>query len=525
MESRLQTLIITVPIRFRRANGDRKKESVIEDLPREIVFVASEVAPFVKTGGLGDVVGALPRSLVDLGVKISVIAPRFRPTLALPQRKLGVMYPVAVGEKKYPVELYEAEDPVSRHRVLLLDQPDFFDRPGLYVDDEGRDYPDNLQRFHLLSLGALLAIDVLEIPADVIHAHDWQTGLLPIYLRARYQSHPLLRRTASVFTIHNVVFQGIFSRSAGAAIGLSSAELKKEILGYFRQISLLKGGIVRSDFVTTVSRQYAKELTTSEFGCGMQNYLRDRGDRFRGIVNGIDTVEFDPETDRALPVHYNHANWQEGKTACKEALLGAAADKTKPWIGMVGRLTEQKGFDLVLEVADELLAADSFRWVILGTGDKKYEDALGALAEKYPASLTFYCRFDEMLARKIYAATDLFLMPSRFEPCGLAQLYALRYGSVPIVHAVGGLIDTVVAHNSVSNPGTGFSFSEYSAGALCACLQRASQAWENPVEWRSIVDRGMSEDWSWKQAAEQYLDVYRAAIAGRQADLDKELLG
>lgn len=486
-----------------------------------LVFAASEAVPFAKTGGLGDVVGALPRALAELGHDVTLIMPYYRLLAEIDQPIERGMISVPLLNRKLPARVFEIPDH-DGVRVLLIDYPEFFARRRLYTDDAGNDFRDNAERFILLSRAVFEALNLLQLPVDCLHVHDWQAALVPVYLRHAYHHQPRFHRVASVLTIHNLAFQGLFPAEKWPLLGLPETLYGPTSLEYFGQISFLKGGITSADIVSTVSTTYAREMQGPEFGCGLDGVLRERADDLVGIVNGIDYDAWNPETDPFLPHHFSAEEWLNGKGACKKALLAElqlSPDGNRPLIGMVGRLTEQKGVDLIVETLPELMRLD-LRVAILGTGDAKYQVLLERLASRYPERIALRLQFDEALSHRIYAASDMFLMPSRFEPCGLSQLYSLRYGTLPIVRAVGGLADTVRDVNPatlIDGSATGVRFLHYTAEALLSAIRRAVRLMAQPEAWNRVIHHGMTRDWSWQKSAGQYEQVYqRAMTAARQ---------
>lgn len=476
------------------------------------MLVASEAVPFAKTGGLGDVVGAIPLALARRGIDATVILPRYPCTRAIRQSDLGARLEIEHGGDSYPIRIFDGSverDPRARGRVrfLLVDQPSLFERDGIYVDAAGTDYPDNCARFAFLSRSATLIVRALGIPVDCWHVHDWQTAMMPLI------AHP---DQGTVLTIHNILFQGVFPISAWTQTGLNPSGPIPQFLAYHGQFSLLKGGILAADVLTTVSKRYAREIQAAEHGFGLERAARARRRDLIGIVNGIDAESYDAQTDPALPAHYSVKNWPSGKARCQAGLLkslGWKPERGMPLVGMVGRLTEQKGLDLVLAAADELLRRP-IRFVLLGSGEERYRVAFAELAHRHPERWKVNFAFDEELARRIYAGANMLLMPSRFEPCGLSQLYALRYGTVPIVRAVGGLADTVVdATDRAMEDGTatGFTFSRYSPRALLHAVDRALVVFGEKVRWARLVRRGMTRDCSWDSASRHYIAAYERA--------------
>ena len=410
-----------------------------------IVFVAPEGVPFSKTGGLADVVGALPKALAKLGHKLEVVLPRYRMTKpGKPEAMMqSVTIPLGAGFKFVCIQNAGVAAGV---RTFLVEAPFFFDRAGLY-QEEGEDYPDNALRFATFSFAALELIKRSATPPDIIHCHDWQTALVPIYLRNVYQGDEFFRNTSTVFTIHNVGYQGLFPPHTLPQISLHAGLFTVDQLEYYGKVNLLKGGIVFSDFITTVSRKYAEEIQTAEFGHGLEGVFRSRRDRLVGILNGVDYDDWNPATDKLVPATYS-AKDMTGKIASKKALLEKMGVRRpvleRPVLGIVSRFAPQKGFDLFAEIAEQLAALDIYV-VALGTGDPVYEELFRSLAATYPDKFLVAVAYDNTLAHQIEAGSDMFLMPSRYEPCGLNQIYSLKYGTVPIVRATGGLDDTIEA--------------------------------------------------------------------------------
>jgi len=473
-----------------------------------VVFVASEGVPFSKTGGLADVVGALPKALAKLGHKLEVVLPRYRMTKpGKPEPKMqSLTLPLGAGFKYASVQNAGVAGKVQ---TFLIECPSIFDRAGLYQED-GEDYPDNAIRFAAFSLAALELIKRSATPPDIIHCHDWQTALVPIYLRNLYQDDDFFRNTSVVFTIHNVGYQGLFPAHILPQISLHAGLFTVDFLEYYGKVNLLKGGILFSDFITTVSQRYAEEIQTAEFGHGLEGVFRSRRDCLRGILNGVDYDVWNPGTDKLIPAGYGADN-MSGKEVCKKALLERMGVRQpvaeRPVLGIVSRFAPQKGFDLIAEIAEQLAALDVYL-VALGTGDPVYEDLFRRMADTYPEKFLVTVGFDNALAHQIEAGSDMFLMPSRYEPGGLNQLYSLKYGTVPIVRATGGLDDTILAFDGQS--GTGFKFSEYTGSALLLAIEQAIATYRQPEVWRQLVYNGMRQDFSWGRAAEKYLEIYQA---------------
>jgi starch synthase len=484
-----------------------------------VLTIASELSPWAKTGGLADVVSSLPAALDELGHRVTTVVPKHRGIdlaggSAEPR-------PVALGGAFHPVT-FHAHAISERRHVVVVDEPALFDRPYLY--GEGNvDYPDNARRFGLLCAAALAYGEQhLPSPPDVVHAHDWQAGLAFALLAAHGDRWPHMRRAGRVFTIHNLAYQGLFPAATVPALGLPWTIFRMDGAEFWGQLSFLKAGVAFSDMVTTVSPQYARETLRQEFGAGMEGALAARGDRYVGILNGIDTRVWDPAADPLIPAHYDRDH-PTGKRACKRALLDAFGlprgddALARPLVGMVSRLVEQKGIDLVEEAAASLLRIDA-TWVFVGRGEPRFEAFLRSLAAAHPTRVGVFLGFDEGLAHLVEAGADMFLMPSRFEPCGLNQLYSLRYGTVPIVHAVGGLDDTIQPYSARARHANGFKFREPTAAALTAAVRQAVRVFQDPAVWRRLMREGMAADHSWGGSAREYVKVYRRArleAAGR----------
>lgn len=470
-------------------------------------MVASEAHPFAKTGGLAEVASALPAALGRLGHRVTLVLPRYRGTVpdALPTRASEL----EVGSHTFDVSFVEhqLDENVT---AVLVDVPSLFDRAGLYSQD-GTDYPDNALRFAVLSRAALEYARQESERYDVIHAHDWQAGLVPVYQKMLLSNDPVIGGIPAVFTIHNLAFQGVFGRDTVSQLGFGWEVFNPEGLEYWGNISFLKGGVNFSERITTVSPTYAREILTPELGFGFEGVMRRRAADLVGILNGIDTARWNPGADPFVASSYT-ADDLAGKREAKRALLqevGLEADEaamSRPLIGLISRLTDQKGFDLIGTSAGELMALDA-SWVMLGSGERHYEDLWRTMASRHPDRVSATIGFDERLAHMIEAGADMFLMPSRFEPCGLNQLYSLRYGTVPIVRAIGGLEDTVV--DADAPDGNGIKFAEYSRGALVAAVKRALELYADRPRWTTLQRSGMATDPSWDVSAREYVKVYR----------------
>jgi len=476
-------------------------------------MIASEAVPFAKTGGLADVAGALPVALARLGHHVTLALPRYRGVTA---GQLAERFAVTLGRRTFDAGFVEA--PMSEGAgALLIDCPELYDRPELYgVGND--DYPDNALRFAFLARAALEFTGRRGPRPDVLHAHDWQAGLAPVYLRTLYATHPVLGGVPAVFTIHNLAYQGLFPPETLPAVGLGWELFAVDGLEYWGRVSYLKGGINFSKVVTTVSKKYAKEIQTPEFGFGFDGILRQRAKDLVGILNGIDVDAWNPADDPLLPAHYS-ATDLSGKRVAKARLLEVMGLPSRgdvverPLVGMISRLVDQKGFDLLAELANELPRLDA-TFVLLGSGDPRYEQMWTALATAHPDRIAVRIGFDDPLAHLVEAGADIFLMPSRFEPCGLNQMYSLRYGTVPVVGATGGLDDTVDNYNRRTRKGAGFKFRDGDSRALVTALRSALELYARPREWRALQVTGMQQDHSWDASAREYVKTYERAMGG-----------
>ncbi|MBM3335220.1 glycogen synthase GlgA [Candidatus Sumerlaeota bacterium] len=489
-----------------------------------ILLASSEVVPFAKTGGLADVSGALPRALHALGHDVRVILPfyravseeKFRPRSLLPEMIVQFPGNWQVGS------MWETTFPGSEIPVYLVRHDHYFDRDGLY-GEKGDDYPDNAERFSFFCMAALWTLKGIGWQPDVIHCNDWQTALIPTYLRNLpiVRSDPFYGSIGAVFTVHNLAYQGRFGPAVLERIGLDLAVYHPEGLEFYGAVNLLKAGIVYADALTTVSRQYAKEIQTEEFGCGLDGILRAHADRLHGIMNGIDYSLWNPELDEFTASHYWPTN-MAGKARCKEALQkdkGLPQDASIPLIGMISRLDSQKGFDLLAESLDDIMALD-VQMVILGTGDPACHEMLEEATKQYPHRLSVDLTFNNALAHQIEAGADMFLMPSRFEPCGLNQLISMKYGTAPIVRKVGGLADSIVNATIESvrkGQGTGFVFEAYDPNEMLKAVKRAVSMYrEKPELWARLVQNAMAQVFSWDVSARAYEGLFRQVWQERQ---------
>jgi starch synthase len=484
----------------------------------KIVMVSSEAVPFCKTGGLADVVGGLSRALDRAGHDVTIILPHYRriTPAGLEGEPTGRAVSVPLGRHAVQAWIRKAKLPDSRVEVLLIDEPGFFDRPGIYVQPGNGDYADNPERFIFLSRAALEICTAFELAPDIVHVHDWQTAVVPALLEVQYRQRPGFTRTASVLTLHNMAFQGNFPRHTYELTGLPWDLFQWNLLEFWGNFNFLKAGCVYADRITSVSPTYAREITTPAYGWGLEGVLKHRESQLVGILNGIDAEEWNPATDPALPMKYDRHTADRGKATCKRELqraLGLARDPDVPLCGMVSRMTDQKGFDLLTSVAQELLSTPA-QYVFLGGGEPRIEAAIKSLAQQAPDRVAVHIGYSEALAHQIEAASDLFLMPSRFEPCGLNQMYSLRYGTVPLVHAVGGLADSVTnltSDNLSAGKANGFVFYDYSPDAFLGTLRWGLGVYQDKEVWRQLQRNGMSLDLSWSASAARYVEVYQQA--------------
>jgi starch synthase len=475
-----------------------------------IIFAASEGVPYSKTGGLADVVGALPKAIAALGHDLTVFLPRYKQTklqqeriaianLTIPMQDSLLFCQIIDGGKRDGVQFY------------FVDHPDFSRRDGLYGDRHG-DYPDNAERFGMFCRAVIEASKQLGAP-HIFHVHDWQTSLIPVLLRTLYTSDATFAHTGTILTIHNIGYQGIFPKSTMAKLLLPWSLFTMNRLEFYDQVNLLKGGIVYADYVTTVSRTYAREIQTPEFSFGLGDTVTAKRDRLIGIVNGVDYGEWNPENDPYIPTKFS-AEDLTGKAKCKAALLkeyGVSEDQADwPVVGVISRFAAQKGFDLMESALPQLLSEDMVL-VVLGTGERHYENMFRALHRRFPEHICVKIAYDNRLAHLVEAGSDIFLMPSHYEPCGLTQIYSMRYGTVPVVRATGGLEDTVEQWDAKSRTGTGFKFAAYTPRELRTAMRQALATFERKDEWRQLMLNGMSQNFSWERPAREYLEVYERA--------------
>jgi starch synthase len=479
----------------------------------KIAFVSSEAVPFVKTGGLADVSGVLPKALNNLGCEVKVYIPKYSD---IDENQFGLQYrrdigeiPIKVAENNRVIKLYQCKLPDSNVIIIFIDCPYYFHRDTIYTNDVDED-----ERFILFCKGVLEAIRIEKWAPDIIHCNDWQTGLIPLYIKDNYKGDNLFSKTKTLFSIHNIGYQGRFPKSS-----ILKADVNE--IYYFREgpveientFSFLKTGLWFADIITTVSETYSREILTPEYGSGLENVLILRRDSLYGILNGVDYTTWDPAKDFYLPFYYSSQDLS-GKLKNKKYLLNyfnLNFDEHIPLIGIVSRLSGQKGFDIFEEALSELIKFEA-QWIIIGNGEEKYEDLFRSLTNNFPDKVASYIGFNNKLSHLVEAGSDMFLMPSRYEPCGLTQIYSLKYGTVPIVRKTGGLADTVQDWDELNfqgfDSGNGFSFYDYSVNALYSTVKRGLDTFPNKYTWNKIQQNGMNKDFSWDKSARKYVQLY-----------------
>lgn len=488
--------------------GEKSPERQTKSL--RILYLAAEVFPYAKTGGLADVAGSLPKAIRRLGHDIRIVMPRY-----------GFIEPDRWGLKRIPTELQVPFDEGTQTAtvyetrlddvpVYMVDNARFFDRDGIYA------YPDDAERFIFFSRAALELARALNWPPDIVHCNDWHTALVPNWLKTVYRDDPFWAKARVVFTIHNLAYQGVFGYRVLEVAGLAHYGFiaHPQLSQWDHVVHFMGRGLIFADMVTTVSPRYAEEIMTPEFGAGLDPILRDRADTVVGILNGIDVEEWNPATDELIARQYS-VDSLDARLENRRALLaeaGLTAGEDGPVLGFIGRLTEQKGIDLLAQVAGDVARYLGGRLVVLGTGEERWETLIRATAEKYQDHVRAFFTFNNPLAHLIYAGADILLMPSRFEPCGLNQMIAMRYGAVPLVREVGGLADTVQDFDPRTGEGNGFTFREYEAQALYTAVVRAVETWKHRQVWQQLQVRGMTTDFSWSRSARQYVEVYLRAL-------------
>jgi starch synthase len=474
-----------------------KPTNVRKGIIMKILFCSSEIVPFAKTGGLADVAGALPLALEGLGQEVAVVMPKYK---SISEEKFGL--------KKIEKDVYFTK--IGKNIcVYFLENKKYFERDGLYGEKTG-DYPDNLERFAFFSLRTLELIRQINFHPDIVHCNDWQTSLIPIYLKTLYKDKPFFKDMKTVLTVHNLAYQGLFDKKEYSKLGIDWKYFTMDGLEFYEKINVLKGGLIFSDVVTTVSETYSKEIQTKEFGCGLEGLLAERKDSVFGIINGLDYNVWDPAKDKMIFKTYSPEN-MDGKYINKAGLqkeCGLEVNPKPPLIGLVGRLAEQKGLD-ILSGAIEQIAKLDLQMVFLGTGDIKYHLILQDIAKRYPKNISVNIKFDDTLAHKIYAASDMFLMPSRYEPCGLGQMISLRYATIPIVFKTGGLADTIVDFDPITYEGNGFVFDYYHKDDLLKTIKTAIYFYKDKAIWNKLLKRSVKYNFSWLESAKKYVNLYK----------------
>lgn len=486
----------------------------------KVLFASPEAVPFVKTGGLADVSGRLPRVLAEMGHIVKVSLPKYS---LIPREKLLATTPdtafeITIDGREEPVSLSRLSEISTELEYLFVGNDRFFDRPALYVDpDTGLDYTDNDSRFIFFCRALLEALKKAGWIPDIIHANDWQTGLLATYLATLYRDDPFYAHVKTVFTIHNLAYQGTFPAESFTRLGIpQDLFYPTGPFEFWGKVNFMKSAISYADVISTVSEQYAVEIQSSEeYGCGLEGVLRSRNKDLYGIVNGVDYSEWSPSKDRLIPYKYYPSNLSGKKKNKVELInrLGLPFREDVPLVGMITRLADQKGLDLVAAAAEDIFELD-LQMVVLGTGDRRYHDLFRKLEVAYPDRLKALLTYDNEMAHWIEAGADLFLMPSRYEPCGLNQLYSLKYGTLPIVRATGGLADTIIDVDAQTGTGTGFVFEKYDPEEMLDAVRRAVSLFARKRIWRKLMKEAMSQDFSWQRSAEKYVGLYRKALDG-----------
>jgi starch synthase len=485
----------------------------------KIAYISTEVAPFSKTGGLGDVSAAIPKAMQGLGHKVLIISPLYK-SLKIEPRKLNLVKSnilSQVGDNAVYFDLYVSFLPHTKLAVYFIKNNHLY-RDGIYVDKEtGEDYADSAYRFITFSKAVLATLKWLKFSPDVVHVNDWHTGLLPFFLKTEFAEDDLLGRISSVYTIHNIGYQGIYPLEKVAEAKIEDVYLEDELLGFYGQINFMKAGIVYSDVISTVSSNYAQEIQTKEYGFGLEEYIKEKKDDLYGIIHGVDHSVWNPKTDTLIKANYDSRSLhkkKENKTLLQRILSLEISDK--PLIGIISRLATQKGLDLVLKRFNAIMKLD-IQFVLLGTGEKELEEGFVKKGKQFLDNCSINIDFNNELAHKIEAGADIFLMPSVYEPCGLNQMYSMLYGTVPVVRKTGGLADTVQDYNPKTEEGTGFVFEKITAPELQKAVTRAVKLYKNePKKWERLQKKIMNIDFSWKRAAKEWEEVYKEAVAKKK---------
>lgn len=480
-----------------------------------ILIATSEIVPFAKTGGLGDVCGALPQQFAQAGHNVKVFLPKYRSAKNYfsQMSRIDLIQDIKIDDLNYELTCYSIKHKKLRLEFIFVANDKLFDRPELYMDRAtGLDYEDNDDRFIFFNQAVLQIAKELSFKPDIAHVHDWQAALIPTYLKLKYHNDPFFENCKSVLTIHNLAFHGMFTKKSFSKLGLSEDLFyPTSPFEFYGKVNLLKAAIHYADKITTVSQSYAKEIQTEEFGCGLDGVLINRTDDISGILNGVDYTIWSPTRDSEISHSYRIQNLS-GKKINKVELLNYAKlpvrEKT-PLIGIISRLSDQKGFDLIEEISDELFSLD-IQLILLGTGDEKYHKLFTKLENKYRDKCKAFFKFDNSLAHKIEAGSDLFLMPSKYEPCGLNQIYSLKYGTIPIVRKVGGLADTVIQYDKQTGTGTGFLFDTYDSKELLHTIKDAVNLYSVRRKWTKLMKTAMAEDFSWHKSSEKYIQLFES---------------
>jgi starch synthase len=480
----------------------------------KIMLASSEVVPFAKTGGLADVSASLPAAMASLGHQVRIVMPMYRSVMegAFEIKELEESLEVPFIGRILKIKIFYSEI-APNLLIYFIKRDEFFDRTMLYGTSEG-DYLDNPERFIFFSRGTIDLCNLIGFHPDVFHCNDWQTSLVPVYLKSLYKNDSFFRKARTVFTIHNLAYQGVFPKEYMSISALPSELFSIKGLEFYEKMNFMKGGIAFSDVITTVSEKYAQEIQTPEYGYGLDGVLRDRSGDIYGVLNGVDYTEWNPESDPYIDANYS-AKDLSGREKCKAELMRIFKLKGSeefPIIGMTTRLADQKGCDILADAMDELMKMELFL-VLLGQGDKKYEKQFAELGKRHKGRIGVKIAFDNVLAHKIEAGSDMFLMPSRYEPCGLNQMYSLKYGTIPIVRATGGLDDTVREFDPDTEKGNGFKFKEYSSKALIEAARKALAIYQNTESWLRLMKNAMKEDFSWKKSALKYEEIYNRALS------------
>jgi starch synthase len=483
----------------------------------KIAEVSSEIIPYAKTGGLADVVGTLPLYLEKAGHEISIFMPFYKSVKksGIDIKLSNIAFDIPIGDIEHTVTLWKSTHHGSKNiAIYFIQRDEYYDRDALYGTETG-DYQDNSERFIFFSRAVIEAIKRLGLSIDIIHCHDWQTALIPVYLKTLFAHNETFASIKTVLTIHNLAYQGMFRQEEMKLTGLDMSLFNWKNLEHWGKINFLKCGIVFADIVTTVSKKYAEEIRTVEFGCGLEDVIKEYENKLYGIINGVDYTEWSPENDNLIPHQYSVEDIG-GKALCKKHLQKKLnlPQTEAPLLGMISRLAEQKGVDLLIVIMEELMERD-LQLVILGIGDNKYHQMLKEAVPRYNSELSVNIMFDNKLAHEIEAGADIFLMPSKYEPCGLNQMYSLRYGTIPVVRETGGLADTIIDANDENlknGTATGFTMNGYFAAELLFTIDRALELYKSKTPWNALRKNAMKQDWSWEKSACKYVELFKSVL-------------